>query len=179
MLFDDIRADEVRLPDVLKWTDGYNFRAPIKGGTVDINATTFIFTSNVPPPDVWPGDITPLKRRLCGVIELLGGVPDLVCKKPGHGHGDGGGNTHTPPSIVSPAAAGSGKESPILGSEEEGGGASPPPPSPQTLTFDNRELREDRARGAPDPDSRDLTDWLDQLSPIIVRDDSGYRYWDA
>lgn len=65
VLFDDIRSDDVRLSDVLRWTDGRNFVAQVKGGTVAVTAKTFVFTSNDPAHLIWMGvDLAPLDRRL-------------------------------------------------------------------------------------------------------------------
>nr|QXP07742.1 MAG: replication associated protein [Arizlama virus] len=129
ILFDDIRADDIRLKDVLNWCDGRDFVAPVKGGTVGVRAHTVIFTSNDPPRHVWPGlDLAPLERRLTWECQFLpNGVRknikgSMTCDH-GHGHEVGPGNTQEP-------------EAPQVQPRQE----QPAPPSPELLEILDDEL---------------------------------------
>lgn len=57
IILDDFDHNGSCLSHLLKiWADGYGCKGEIKGGTVALQHTTFIITSNYLPIDLWPGD---------------------------------------------------------------------------------------------------------------------------
>jgi len=108
VLFDEIRPGQLSYADVLKWTDGRAFTASVKGSTVDVDASTWVFTSNFSPYQVWQGeDMAPFMRRLTRWVVLSTGNPPVVKKgvwpRVITDHGVGPGNT--PQVLPAPPAA--------------------------------------------------------------------------
>lgn len=85
ILFDDIRRDEVTCQQFLRWTDGRDFVGQVKGGTVGVEAHTWIFTSNHNWQNVFPDEADPagpIARRLTYVHFFKRGdpIPQINCK---------------------------------------------------------------------------------------------------
>lgn len=85
VLFDEVRARTLlQLGDILTWTDGRSVPVEVKGSTRDLHADTFIFTSESPIEEWWPGaDLRSLRRR----VEEGGGLYVVWQERPGRLHG--------------------------------------------------------------------------------------------
>lgn len=61
------------------WLDRYAFKGEIKGGTVSINCSRFIITSNYEPEDLWPTDLVLCEaiRRRVRLGKTIGIYPDF------------------------------------------------------------------------------------------------------
>lgn len=101
IVIDELRWEEVRYSDFLRWTRGYTFQAPVKTASVWVRANTWIVTSNDHYNRVWPGeDFGPLERRLTDVIQFHKDKAPTVERgswplepEPCHGHAVEPGNT--------------------------------------------------------------------------------------
>ena len=92
VVFDEFYGHKLAFSQLLQVLDRYPLRAETKGGSIQISATTFVFTSNQDPQDWYNAERThqgpwaenPLKRRLdeFGHIIYMGGfirqVPEIV-----------------------------------------------------------------------------------------------------
>lgn len=68
----DTQRDEVKLPQLLTWLDEYATRVEFKGGSSQLKANTFIFTSNIPPTEWYKGhpQLPALVRRVTTVMHF-------------------------------------------------------------------------------------------------------------
>nr|QTE03523.1 MAG: replication-associated protein [Muscicapa latirostris CRESS-DNA-virus sp.] len=68
----DTQKDEVKLPQLLTWLDEYATRIEFKGGSSQLKANTFIFTSNIPPTEWYKGhpQLPALVRRVTSVMHF-------------------------------------------------------------------------------------------------------------
>jgi len=127
ILFDDIRDGDIAIRDLLTWCDGRDFRAPVKGGTVEVRCHTIIFTSNDSIAQCWPGrDVAPFMRRVTFLAEFRQNKPIKVVRGAVdccHGHEVG-------PVILSPVQ---------------------PPAAARPMSPDLLEVLEDNRVVTPDP----------------------------
>lgn len=94
VLFDDFRGG-VPFHVLLTWLDGYPIVVPVHGGSVQLEATRIIITSNIPLEELYPNvderQRLALKRRIhedrhfdLTASEVTGNtVPSLVTPPPG------------------------------------------------------------------------------------------------
>lgn len=102
ILFDDIREGQVDAHDFLRWCDGRDFIGSVKGGSIGIEAHTWIFTSNLHWRHIWPAEDSsltgPIGRRITLSVEYKVGMRPVEIKCPHNGdsvtsYTDGPGNT--------------------------------------------------------------------------------------
>jgi len=56
VIFDDLCPGGVSIANCLRWVDRYPCLIENKGGCMSLKATTFVFTSNMTPRNVWPDE---------------------------------------------------------------------------------------------------------------------------
>lgn len=74
MLIDDYRLDFMKFHKLLRFTDRYDYKLEIKGGTTQLYSKIMIFTSPNSPSEMWDNrteeDLCQLNRRLTEVINI-------------------------------------------------------------------------------------------------------------
>lgn len=87
IVWDELRkSHEHSLDKLLRWSDGYPCRAEVKNGSVMLNHTKFIVTSNFHPYEIWgEEEAKPVLRRFLCVeaLEWDDKENDLLCKVEG------------------------------------------------------------------------------------------------